>query len=158
MRFPWDSDVVSYLWIGLLLGVGAAACSGNADRTGEEHNDDFRGCPADSAAFGLGLQAVGEHYSAKVVSADPPEPERYSNDWLVELSVPDVQIERAQTFMPIHGHDGRVEPEIIAQGQAGQVEIGRLNFTMRGPWEVRLWLRSPSGTADYLVFHVCVAK
>lgn len=154
---------MKFAGLGLLLASGAAACGGDVASQPEEHigselEDDFRGCPAEIPEFGPGLQAAGEHYQAKVISADPSEPERYSNDWSVELSAPDVQITRAQTFMPIHGHDGRVLPEITALAEAGQFELGRLNFTMRGPWEVRLWLQSPSVAEDYLVFQVCVAK
>jgi hypothetical protein len=33
--------------------------------------------------------------------------------------VTDAQIEGSQTFMPIHGHDGMVVPQIAALGQRG---------------------------------------
>jgi hypothetical protein len=60
--------------------------------------------------------------------------------------------------MPLHGHDGRVEPGVKALATAGQFQVDRLNFSMRGPWEVRLWLDSASVAEDRLVFQVCVTK
>jgi hypothetical protein len=94
----------------------------------------------------------------------PSEPERYLNSWSIAVDsltgspAVDAEIERGQTFMPVHGHDGRVVPEISPTGEPGQFRVERLNFSMRGPWEVRFWLRSPSLGEDYAVFHVCVAK
>jgi hypothetical protein len=147
------------------LCLAAAACSGAAE-AGTEHDaahaeheqDDFKGCPAEIPAFAPGLQAMGKRYSVKLVSAEPAEPERYENDWVVELGSAETEIVRAQTFMPVHGHDGRVEPELTTLASPDQWSIARLNFTMRGPWEVRLWLRGAPMEEDYAVFHVCVAK
>jgi hypothetical protein len=100
----------------------------------------------------------------KLVAAMPEAPERYSNNWTLALSThdgevaPGLAISRAQTFMPVHGHDGRVVPDITALSTPGQVQVDHLNFTMRGPWEVRLWLRSDAVAEEYVVFLICVAK
>jgi hypothetical protein len=138
------------------------ASTGLADAS---EQDDFKGCPADIPTFQLGIQASSEHFGLKLLAAAPAEPERFrDNDWTVDLSSPDgahspeATITHGQTFMPIHGHDGRVEPEMKALSEAGQFEVKRLNFTMRGPWEVRLWLRSASVAEELAVFHICVAK
>jgi YtkA-like len=110
------------------------------------------------------LRSAGEQLAVSVVAAMPEEPERYINQWTVELerldgaSDPDAAIVRGETFMPIHGHDGRVQPNISALSDPGRFEIDRLNFTMRGPWEVHLWLRSGTGDDDYVVIDVCVAR
>ena len=139
----------------------AAACSGEPLPHSQHDvhlDDDFKGCPPETPVFGPGIEAKGARTHVRLVSAEPPEPERYENDWVVELSEPTLQLVRAQTFMPVHGHDGRVVPELTPLGQPGQVAVDRLNFTMRGPWEVRLWLQSPSMEEDYVVFEVCVAK
>ena len=152
--------VVSVLWL-----IGSAACSGDEDlgnehdaQHGAEPEDDFKGCPPEVPVFGPGLEAEGEPHRVRLISAQPVEPERYRNDWVVELTPPDAQLVRGQTFMPVHGHDGRVQPEFKALAQPGQFAIERLNFTMRGPWEVRLWLSSPAAAEEYVVFDVCVAK
>jgi hypothetical protein len=135
----------------LLCMLLVVAC-GSADAE-EAIDDDFQGCPAGISAFGPGLTATGKQHTLKLVSAEPAEPERYRNDWVVELDPADAQIVRAQTFMPVHGHDGRVDPQLTVL-EPGKISVERLNFTMRGPWEVRLWL-SPD---DYVVFNVCVAR
>lgn len=145
----------------LVLGMAAAACSGEPEADSEhhaEHEDDFKGCPAEIPAFATGLTATADQVSVKVMSAEPAAPERYENNWVVELSPADAEIVRAQTFMPVHGHDGRVKPELRALEQPGQWAVERLNFTMRGPWEVRLWLSTATRDEENVVFQVCVAK
>lgn len=124
-----------------------------------EADDDFKGCPEDIPPFGPGLFASSDHFAATLRSAMPVEPERYSrNRWEVELSASDATITHGQTFMPIHGHDGRVEPQITALSEPGGFLVDRLNFTMRGPWEVRLWLSAPGVNEELAVFHICVSK
>lgn len=146
----------------LLLGVSVAACGGEADESEapsqDELEDDFKGCPTELAAFTPGLQVEDAHHTAKLVSAQPTEPERYENHWVVELTPAEAVVVRGQTFMPIHGHDGRVAPAVKPLPSPGQFAIERLSFTMRGPWEVRLWVSSAAATERLLVFHVCVAK
>lgn len=151
--------------VSFLLGTCVAACSGDADpssdhdgHTERDPEDDFKGCPPDVPLFEPGLEAAGAQHTITLVSAAPAEPERYENDWVVELSPPDAELVRAQTFMPVHGHDGRVQPELKPLAQPGQFAVERLNFTMRGPWEVRLWTRTAEASEDYVVFQICVAK
>lgn len=161
----------------LLVGC-LAACDGNADDPSidagqrgaldaggpADAEDDFQGCPAGIPSFEPGLQAMGEHLAVKLIAATPAEPERYLNSWTVELGsldgspAPDAEIVRGETFMPVHGHDGRVQPQMTALAAPGQFQVDRLNFSMRGPWQVRFWLRSGSLEDDYVVFDVCVAK
>jgi len=141
--------------------AGDAAASGAHDA---DMDDDFQGCPDRFNSQAPGLEVEGQHLAAKVITAMPPEPERYINEWTVELSSLDgspargAKIIRGQTFMPVHGHDGGVQPRLTALSEAEQFEVDGLNFTMRGPWEVRLWLRSEASEDDYVVFEVCVAK
>jgi hypothetical protein len=157
-----------------LLTPPLAACNGSADEsstTGARDDagahagveDDFQGCPEDIPRFAPGLQAAGDHVTVKLITAMPDEPERHINNWKVELGAldgtpaRDAEILRAEPFMPIHGHDGRVVPHMTALAEPGQFQVDRLNFIMRGPWEVRFWLSSSLGE-DFAVFHVCVAK
>jgi hypothetical protein len=156
----------------MLLACWLVACAGDsddavaADDAGvlTDAEDDFKGCPEGFASLAPGLQTTGEHLAVKVLAAVPAEPERYLNNWTVELGTldgspaPDAEIVRAETFMPVHGHDGRVQPQMTALSEPGQFQVDRLNFTMRGPWEVRLWLRSAELEDDHVVFDVCVAK
>lgn len=163
----------------IVLACCLAACQGSAAEGGtrgsitgdaavstdEQDDDDFQGCPAEIPALMPGQRATGDHFALQLLAATPDQPERYTdNDWTVALtaldgsSAPDAQIVRGQTFMPIHGHDGRVDPTFKPLATPGQFDVGRLNFSMRGPWEVRLWLHSSSVDEDYVVFQVCVAK
>lgn len=153
--------------VAIVLSVLTCSCGAETDNAGldlESADDDFKGCPELSARFEPGLQAKGEHFALTLVSAMPTEPERYLNSWTIEVealngaSAADAKLERSQTFMPIHGHDGRVVPEISAAAKPGQFDVERMNFSMRGPWEVRFWLSSSTLGEDYVVFHVCVAK
>ena len=134
--------------------ICVAACGGDdgdtesaespdhGDHADHELDDDFKGCPEGIPAFEPGLEAAGEHYSLKLIAAKPTEPERYRNDWTVEVRsadgapASDAEITRGQTFMPVHGHDGRVQPKLKALSEPGQFAVDSLNFTMRGPWEV----------------------
>jgi len=176
------SHTASWFVLGTALVCGLIACGDDADAHDEDAGQsrardagpiadmpadaegDFKGCPDGIPNVAPGLLAVGERLALKVVAAMPAEPERYLNDWTVELSSldgsPDAEAEivRGQTFMPVHGHDGRVQPRMKALAEPGRFQVDGLNFTMRGPWEVRLWLRSGAQEDDYAVFHVCVAK
>jgi hypothetical protein len=150
----------------LVACAGASNDASTADDGGAfaDADDDFQGCPEGFPSFAPGLQATGEQLAASVLAAIPEAPERYLNAWTVELSARDgapaldAAIDRAETFMPVHGHDGRVQPRMTALSEPGQFRLERLNFSMRGPWEVRLWTHSDALGDDYVVFDVCVAK
>jgi hypothetical protein len=156
----------------VLAACGLIACAGDShdpagpahDASAHAYDDDFQGCPDGIPSVAPGLHGAGEQLAVSVVAAMPEEPERYINQWTVELERldgapdPDAVIVRGETFMPIHGHDGRLQPEAGALPLPGRFEVDRLNFTMRGPWEVRLWLRSGAGDDDYVVIDVCVAR
>jgi hypothetical protein len=127
-------------------------------------DDDFKGCPDGMPSVAPGLRASGERFAVSVLASTPSQLERHRNDWTVELSsldgspAPDAEIARGQTFMPLHAHDGGVQPRMTQLSEPGQIQVDRLNFIMRGPWEVRFWVRSGSLEEDYVVFEVCVAK
>jgi hypothetical protein len=153
----------------LLIAVCLVGCASDASGDlGQAHeasmDDDFKGCPPGIPSFEPGLQAKGNSFAIKVLSAEPTEPQRYTNKWEVELDAldgapaADAHIKKSQTFMPVHGHDGMVVPEVSALASAAQFAVDHLTFTMRGPWEVRFWLGGANVDEDYIVFHVCVAK
>jgi hypothetical protein len=127
---------------------------------------EFVGCPDNIPAFALGMKAQGKQgkLTAKLISASREPPLRYLNDWTVELgdaageALEDATIHTALPFMPIHGHDGNVKPVVKKLSQPGRFAVNGLNFNMRGPWEVRLSLRSPSAGDDDVVFEICVAE
>jgi hypothetical protein len=144
----------------LMLACGDDAASDLPDASPED--DGFMGCPPGVAQLTLNGEASGARITASVVAASRVPARRYLNDWTFRFRdasgapLNDVTVVSARTWMPVHGHDGLVIPQILSGGE--QVQVRRLNFNMRGPWEVQLALRSASAGADDVVFHVCIAE
>src|SRR5262245_56328709 len=70
----------------VLFACWLTACSSPPDDlVGRDAEDDFQGCPEGIPSFEPGLETTGVHSAAQVVAAMPAEPERYLNDWIVEL-------------------------------------------------------------------------
>jgi hypothetical protein len=134
------------------------------EHAGEEA--EFMGCPETTPSFALGMQAKGRegHITAALIEASNAPPLRFLNDWTVELRdasgapLTDARIRSARPFMPVHGHDGNVQPSVRALAMPGRFAIDSLNFIMRGVWEVQLSLQAPSVGDDYVVFEICVAE
>lgn len=148
-----------------LVTLALSCCGG----TPSEHEHDegaaaYEGCPASTPPFVLGMETLGRdgRIRARLRHAEPAPPARYRNDWEVEFLTPlgeragDVSLVHARPFMPVHGHDGNVQPTLRALGD--QVAIDYLNLNMRGPWEIQLTVSSPTLGNDEIVFHVCVAE
>jgi hypothetical protein len=123
-------------------------------------------CGDDVPPFALPMSAPGGEgkLSAALLAATPAPPEKYLNDWTLELRdaqgkpVSDATITMARPFMPAHGHDGTFAPTVSAGDGPGRFEVKKLNLWMRGPWEVQLSVSSPSLGDDYIVFQVCIEE
>lgn len=124
-------------------------------------------CPADLPAFGPGLTATSDNslIMAKLVSADPTVPHKYENQWVVDFMdaqgnpVADIQVDSAETYMPVHQHNGGFPPEsMVLTDPPGRVQFDAVNFTMPGPWEVRFQVSSAAVGTDRVVFNVCVVQ
>jgi len=139
---------------------------GDEDASIEGDAAAFVGCPSSTPVFGPGMQATGNrsNITATLVTASSVPPQRYLNDWTIALSnqqgepVSDVEVIEARPFMPVHGHDGNIKPNVEKLAAPGQLSIAGINLLMRGPWEVQLMLSSKSAGSDYVVFHVCVEE
>jgi hypothetical protein len=113
--------------------------------------------------FELGLESVGTSglITAKLVAADPAPPEKYLNDWTIELLdeegelVTDAAITTARPFMPKHNHDGTFAPT-VTELEPGRFEIARLNLWMRGGWLIQVHVSSPEIGSDYIEFSTCI--
>ena len=154
----------------------AAACDDNGteadamrhERDSGVQSDEDAGaapCPPETPEFRIGLEAQGEDgfVSARLVEAAPAPPQKYLNDWTVDLetlggaALDDGEITMARSFMPVHGHDGTFPPVITPLDEAGRFQVDDLNLWMRGPWQIQLWVSSQSaGGDDYIVFNVCI--
>jgi hypothetical protein len=163
---------------GLGLAVGFAACpagssSGAKKKDAGAHDAGFAAnnggddagvyCPAGSTTFLLETEATGKKLSAKLYDAMPNPPERYNNNWVIDVvdangePVADATITKAQVYMPFHQH-GR-PATWTAMPEPGRFKLA-LNFFMRGFFEVRLTMSSQSAEAsnEYIVFSYCVQE
>jgi hypothetical protein len=148
-----------------LLGCGEAADEPDASGAPSADAATYQGCPLDTPPFALGMEAQGVRGSvrARLRAALPAPPQRYRNDWTLEFLdaqgalLSDVTITKARPFMPVHGHDGNIQPTIQAL-DATSIQVDKLNLWMRGPWEIQLEVRSVSKGDDQMVFHVCIAE
>ena len=96
------------------------------------------------ACFMLGWE--GESTSAKltVVDADPEDPARGMNSWLISLSdsagAPLTECDVSLTpYMPEHAHGVATAP-VISEGEPGQYQVEQIEFIMPGLWEMRVEL------------------
>jgi hypothetical protein len=147
----------------LLLACGDGEPSSFVAADASVEDDGFMGCPAEVPQLQLQAQARGQTIVATVVKASRVPARRYLNDWTFRFSdlagapLDAVSVISARTWMPVHGHDGVVVPQVVSTSDPAELQIRSLNFIMRGPWEVQLGLRSRLGD-DNLVFHVCIAE
>lgn len=120
----------------------------------------------DTGELLIGAEALGKDERMKIslVEASPAPPQKYENDWTIQLSdmdgepVTDATITEVEPFMTVHGHDGLFIPEVASADGAGQFQVDRINMWMGGPWEVRFTVDSESLGEDYIVFQVCIPE
>ncbi|MDB4988005.1 MAG: hypothetical protein JWN04_3183, partial [Myxococcaceae bacterium] len=100
-------------------GLSDAARLADAAASLANEDDGFEGCPDSVPAFALDMQATGEqgHINATLLAASNVPPLRYLNSWTVAFSaqgapLSDVVLTKARPFMPVHGHDGIVQPMV----------------------------------------------
>lgn len=121
-------------------------------------------CDPKLPALAIGSEAEGDSkfIYAKVVKVDPLPLLKGTSDWELHFQnkdgdpITDIGVKRAYTYMPVHAHHGTFEPKFSALAEPGNYEFDGFNFTMRGPWQVRLELTSESAGDDFVMFDVCV--
>lgn len=137
------------IFVVLLSCLSLAACAG-ADSGGGGGGQAGDGA-ADIAPFSLGLTEPSDRakFQVRVAAASPAPPQKYRNDWVVELldmdGVPlqDAELYEVQPFMPAHGHDGGFAPDVTADEATGEFAVDNINLWMGGHWEVRFFVRTP---------------
>lgn len=173
------------LWAVAAFALGAGCAGGDDDDSGNDSPVDATEqpvrCPDNIPEFfaseTTGMEAMGENMEikARLIEAEHVPPQRFSNTWTIELMkadgtpLEDAEIIKACAFMPVHGHG--LPPKNVEDLGQGRFLLDRLNFSMRGPWEIQLSVDSasvPEATAratncdtqqgtDYLAFSICVA-
>jgi hypothetical protein len=98
------------------------------------------------------------------VSVDPLPLLKGSTTWVLDFAQADggapitdlVDVE-SYTWMPVHGHNGNFKPKMTALSPPGRYQFKGFNFTMRGPWQVKMDVSSKNlGQEDLVQFDVCV--
>ena len=151
------------LWTASAALLGA--CTGTGEPTALLPSGDGGPLHAECSGaedFEIGLQKRGMAGSLhmRVLDAVPAQPEKFENDWLIEVADADGPIEAAgitvEPYMPTHGHDGTFAPEVSPMNEAGQYAIDRINLWMAGPWEVRFMIRVGDKAVERIVYDVCI--
>lgn len=162
-------------WMRTVIGVWLCVAACGDDAEGAHHDRDtahreaaeFEGCPDTVPEFFLGMSTTSGDGSLKaaLLAAAPAPPAKFFNDWTVEFRsaddapLEDVTIRSARAFMPVHGHYGTPDPrQTQHEDEPAEFDLDALNLFMRGPWQVKLAVSSPSSGQADLVFEVCVEE
>ena len=162
-QLSWPSIAAAFILVGCPSNWDESASSG----TGGMHSkhdaavaaaDDYCGLPP----FALDVEATGETLHVKLIDAMPAPPEKFSNDWTVEItgangkpltSPDDFEVE---PWMPAHGHGATQAAVITALDTPGQFLLSPVYMWMGGYWEIRF--KSPGQTTpeDCPVLEACI--
>lgn len=143
--------------------VTFGACGSDGDQTsttpmagaaGDEAPLASEACPPSTPAFttgpaGLTAKDAQSGISVRIDTAPNP-PQRTFNDWKIVVTdasgaaVPNAQLSWACAWMAVHGHG--TNPKKVMSAGNGVFNLMQQNFSMYGPWEVRLWI-DPTGKA-----------
>lgn len=129
-------------------GSDSTADSSTAGAAGEEAPKASEQCPASFPEFTTGpagLTATDAATGIKVrIDNAPKPPERSFNDWKIVVTdasgaaLPNAQLSWACAFMEVHGHG--TNPKKVESAGNGVFNLQQQNFSMYGPWQVRLWI------------------
>jgi YtkA-like len=169
----------SNLSLSFLLALSLAACGD--DKTPDSgHDHDAHVEPGDTEPDGgypdtpcdpnlpplaPGLETLGSMsklLKATLVSSDPTPLLKGRANWVVDFAtaegapVSDLEFIDVFTYMPVHGHQGNFKPKAMQLSEPGRYAFDGLNFTMRGPWQVRFEVSSPTAGDDFIIVNVCV--
>jgi hypothetical protein len=148
-----------------------AACGDRADNEDHTGNTaetaEFVGCPDTIPAFSFGMSTTSGdgRIAATLLKSSPVPPARFFNDWTVEFEsaddapLEDVTLRSVRAFMPVHGHYGTPDPRLTQhEDEPAVFDLDALNLFMRGPWQIKLAVSSPSSGQADLIFDVCVEE
>jgi hypothetical protein len=162
------------LLVVLAWGLGLGACGSDGETHPQEGNADADvgepdgGYPEVACTLPLlkkgdtQLGSTTKKIEAKLVSVEPLPLLKGTSTWVLDFTTPDgkpvsdIPVTKADTYMPVHGHTGIYEPTVKALSQPGRLQFTGFNFTMRGPWEVRIQVTSKAVGSDYIIWNTCV--
>lgn len=153
-----------------LFGTSLSACSSDHkehEAAGHaEHAlaaEDAALCGAGYPDYAPGTAVKVGALTAKLVSARPSPPrQKVPNQWDVEISTESgapatgVTLSNPDSFMPAHNHHGRTRPSVVAATEGSTARIDEIDFSMRGPWQVRVDLEQAGAKLGTATFQICV--
>lgn len=178
----WSRNRFSFLPLCALL-LAPLGCSDDGDEPEQmvdaahghdahahtDHDEHFEDAPCDPATHfplmpGISFP-VGNPggMTVRILSSDPMRArQKVRNDWVVEVldtsgaPVADVDITSATAWMEVHMHAGLPAPKIMKQVEPGRFLLDNVNFSMRGPWDVRLTVKRGDARPEQANLSICV--
>lgn len=119
-------------------------------------------CPDELPEMALHMRALGQSgmIRGELLDADKIPLGWYHNDWQVLFTGPDgeeltnVDLTKADSWMPDHQHTGGQTPMIEALDEPGAFDVTGINIIMNGHWQVRFDVTA-DGVSDRVIFDVC---
>jgi hypothetical protein len=149
--------------------VSPLGCGDEPEHAGDDHvhegsATDVVPCGENFPSFRAGLSAPAGDLTVRLISIDPePARQQQDNDWVIEVvdargaPVPAAVIENVDTWMDVHKHGGRWEPDVERLAEPGRFAFKHLDFKMAGPWRVRFGVKATAAaTAARTSLPICV--
>ncbi|HKU39674.1 MAG TPA: hypothetical protein VJR89_16050 [Polyangiales bacterium] len=102
---------------------------------------------------GLTAEDTAGGIKVRIDWADSQPPANDYNTWKVAVTdlagmpLPQAQFTWACAWMPKHGHG--TNPKVITRLSDGLFEIGKMNLSMNGGWDVRFWINKTGTGKDF---------
>jgi hypothetical protein len=152
----------------LSLGTVLAACGGGGDSNAAAapDADDAAACLStgrgDTYTAGLVKQGATGQLSFKLMGATPSPPQRYLNEWTLEVTsmkdgTPTTGADLTITpWMPDHQHGAGAYTPKVQEMTNGQYDVKEINTWMPGYWEVTV--KATAGSVeDTAVYKFCIS-
>jgi hypothetical protein len=130
---------------------------------GDPNLDDEVPCDANYPSFTPGMSVKAGAFTVKVQAITPAPPrQKTRNDWTVQVldasdqPVSGLTLVNPASFMPVHNHGGRTPPVASAGTEPGTYKLERIDFIMRGPWQVLFDLQQNGAAVGKATVQICV--
>lgn len=142
------------------------------DAGGEHNHDDpvadvdldaATPCSAEYPSFTAGMSKPAGALTVKLMSISPEPPrQKVKNDWTVQVvdasgaPATGITLANADSYMPVHRHHGKTLPYTNTTSEPGGAQITKIDFIMRGPWQVLFDVLQNGTKVGTATFQICV--